>query len=387
MSVSGISAEDDDASWILVTGKSKKLAGRRNSSSSSSNGGSTSGKNDVAKSKVYFSMMDSSYQMTPLPTAIAISSHLIDVMSASHYVINICDKIKSILCLALYDNEVPSLALDDDLVSPRPPLGPLSAVPVPKPSDDLPSLSLILLGIGPFGYRQSFIQMCYAIALKKKLSQFYNLTVSAFDPCFTDFENRLLASFGVSILKENNFGRISSSNNAVFYMPHCPFQLYNNVLWSNWDRLHQTIIIGNRFSMYSMRRPQYTATTGGGGAAAVGGIVKGNCCVNLLGLVEEYPISLNEGDFIAMQSLNKLDFLNSNDSSCNTKRPSKSSPLQQHPFRISHDNFMKAFNDTSINYFDRRKLQLPESKSLLRELYPSVEEIDFVTQQDFEMNS
>ena len=380
-----IAVEDDDA-WILVTGKSKKLDGGRSSSSSHSNGGGgASSKNDVAKSKVYFSMMDSSYQMTPLPTAIAISSHLIDVMSASHYVINICNKIKStLLCLAL--DEVPSLALSlDGLVSPPP----LTAAPEPR--DVLPCLSLILLGIGPFGNRQSFIQMCYSIALKKRLSQFYNLTqVSAFDPCFTDFENKLLVSFGVSIIKENNFGKISSSNNAVFYMPHCPFQLYNNVLWSNWDRLQQTIIIGNRFSMYSMRRPQHTpttTTTAAGVSVGVGGIFKANCCVNLLGLVEEYPISLNESDFIAMQSLNKVDFLNSNDNSGKTKRPSKSSPSQQHPFRINHDNCMKAFNDTSINYFENKKLQLPESKALLRELYPSVEEIDFVTQQDSEMNS
>ena len=38
----------------------------------------------------------------------------------------------------------------------------------------------------------------------------------------------------------------------IFYMPHCNYNLYNNVLGTNWElnKLSKLILIGNDFSMY-----------------------------------------------------------------------------------------------------------------------------------------
>ena len=32
----------------------------------------------------------------------------------------------------------------------------------------------------------------------------------------------------------------------LFYMPHCPYRLYCNLLWANWHSLHKIFILGNR---------------------------------------------------------------------------------------------------------------------------------------------
>jgi predicted nicotinamide N-methyase len=47
-------------------------------------------------------------------------------------------------------------------------------------------------------------------------------------------------------------------------MPHCPYRLYVNLLWDNWDNLENVIIVGNSFSSYALRR----SLTQGGETAA-----------------------------------------------------------------------------------------------------------------------
>ena len=41
----------------------------------------------------------------------------------------------------------------------------------------------------------------------------------------------------------------------MFFMPHCPFRLYSNVLWANWSPslLSRVTIVGNSFSAYDSR--------------------------------------------------------------------------------------------------------------------------------------
>jgi hypothetical protein len=41
----------------------------------------------------------------------------------------------------------------------------------------------------------------------------------------------------------------------VFFMPHCPFRLYSNVLWANWspEALTRCCVVGNSFNAYDVR--------------------------------------------------------------------------------------------------------------------------------------
>ena len=45
------------------------------------------------------------------------------------------------------------------------------------------------------------------------------------------------------------------TDQTLFYMPHCPLGLYNNVIASNWERkkLEKIILVGNRLDFYDER--------------------------------------------------------------------------------------------------------------------------------------
>ena len=44
------------------------------------------------------------------------------------------------------------------------------------------------------------------------------------------------------------FGEADSAAE-LFFLPHCPKQLSNNLLWSNWrpDKLRRLVVVGNSF--------------------------------------------------------------------------------------------------------------------------------------------
>ena len=40
---------------------------------------------------------------------------------------------------------------------------------------------------------------------------------------------------------------IASTGRCLFYMPHCPYRLYCNLLWANMSCLDELVILGNRY--------------------------------------------------------------------------------------------------------------------------------------------
>lgn len=74
--------------------------------------------------------------------------------------------------------------------------------------------------------------------------------VRVYDPIFSETDVRLLDLFEISLIDENLEGKYRvSDKNVLFYLPHCPKQLTNNLLWANWGlNLSQCIIIANSFS-------------------------------------------------------------------------------------------------------------------------------------------
>ncbi|XP_040859536.1 SRR1-like protein [Ochotona curzoniae] len=71
-----------------------------------------------------------------------------------------------------------------------------------------------------------------------------------YDPLFSQLEIAVLSSLGMIVLRENEEGKRSVAGEpTLFYMPHCGTALYNNLLWRNWsvDALSRMLVMGNSF--------------------------------------------------------------------------------------------------------------------------------------------
>ncbi|KAG6447902.1 SRR1-like protein [Manduca sexta] len=82
--------------------------------------------------------------------------------------------------------------------------------------------------------------------------------VLAHDPIFYKSECAVLKELGIDVIAENNEGCyvISDEKITIFYLPHCPKQLTNNLLWSNWTvNLSNCILICNSFTSLVERQP------------------------------------------------------------------------------------------------------------------------------------
>lgn len=90
-----------------------------------------------------------------------------------------------------------------------------------------------------------------------------------FDPMCGEKEQTICSAFNIETLKENTNGKFdvmafdsgradedegNEGRLTLFYMPHCPYSLYGNVLWRNWENLSNLSILGNSFESYSLRR-------------------------------------------------------------------------------------------------------------------------------------
>jgi hypothetical protein len=68
-----------------------------------------------------------------------------------------------------------------------------------------------------------------------------------FDPLFAAKESLVCRSLGLFVSDENKKGKHKAAKGpTLFFMPHCPYRLYVNLLWENWDNLENVIILGNR---------------------------------------------------------------------------------------------------------------------------------------------
>jgi hypothetical protein len=115
------------------------------------------------------------------------------------------------------------------------------------------------LGIGNISHsRSSQLQFAYfrhiidhINPILKSDESYHQLSVEArlYDPLMSTDEVDLCEKYKILVDKANNKGKyvINSDSIYVYFMPHCPYQLYNNVIWSHWLSLERLIIIGNRY--------------------------------------------------------------------------------------------------------------------------------------------
>lgn len=74
-----------------------------------------------------------------------------------------------------------------------------------------------------------------------------DINIKIFDPLFSYREIELCKLLQLEISDENKKGKhFADSKHTLFFMPHCPYRLYVNLLWENWNNLENIIILGNR---------------------------------------------------------------------------------------------------------------------------------------------
>ena len=114
---------------------------------------------------------------------------------------------------------------------------------------------LVAYGIGNFSctkvtyHSASLWQLALALCVQKEVKAFtdFAIEIDFFDPCTTDDERRFLREqFEIYVLPSNDKGHyVAATMDTIFLMPHCPAQLYENVVWSNYHNLQQIVLIGN----------------------------------------------------------------------------------------------------------------------------------------------
>jgi hypothetical protein len=73
--------------------------------------------------------------------------------------------------------------------------------------------------------------------------------VVVFDPVLSESEKEILSRLNLSVGRINEEGKFPITDNTVFYFPHCPKHLTNNLLWSNWKKtsLSKVFLLSNSF--------------------------------------------------------------------------------------------------------------------------------------------
>lgn len=70
-----------------------------------------------------------------------------------------------------------------------------------------------------------------------------------YDPVLLSSDKEILEKLNFSVLSENKEGKYQADHSTLFYLPHCPKQITNNLLFTNWkpDYLNNLILICNSF--------------------------------------------------------------------------------------------------------------------------------------------
>ncbi|KXN73889.1 hypothetical protein CONCODRAFT_83265 [Conidiobolus coronatus NRRL 28638] len=114
-------------------------------------------------------------------------------------------------------------------------------------------VDIICYGIGsPSDSINAQYQLSYIYKLRNALNVKGKFEV--FDPVEQSKEDlEIYSDWGFEIIPHNEEAKRSIDNTpTIFYMPHCPKLLYNNVLGANWNlsKLDKIVVIGNRFELY-----------------------------------------------------------------------------------------------------------------------------------------
>lgn len=115
---------------------------------------------------------------------------------------------------------------------------------------------IICLGIGRIS---SCYIAKYQLSFISAIKEFFGVSnIKFFDPVLSSGEKQLLETLRYEVLTENTEGKYSVQHPTVFYLPHCPKQITNNLLFSNWnpDNIRNLILICNSFKSVIEKTPE-----------------------------------------------------------------------------------------------------------------------------------
>lgn len=174
-------------------------------------------------------------------------------------------------------------------------------------------MKLIAFGIGDCIHNSvSKIQFALLLLLQDFLIDFVQsnttsklkdceIQIQIFDPILLNFMNEfdvVCEYYKLIFLKSNDKAKIQVENDQtmfIYYMPHCPFTLYNNILWSHWYYLDNLLIIGNSFEAYEIRRCLSNSNH------------ESNCISLLEGIYNEISLSQQFIDVKYMKNLKNIE--------------------------------------------------------------------------------
>lgn len=123
------------------------------------------------------------------------------------------------------------------------------------PTNKLEFRDLVCYGVGNFA---SKVEPRWQLASIEALRELLSIeNTYYYDPCTSPFELEVLTELKINVLSENEQGSRPVTEATLFYMPHCPQSLYNNLLLANWktiDSLQNVFILGNSLHAYADRQ-------------------------------------------------------------------------------------------------------------------------------------
>lgn len=115
---------------------------------------------------------------------------------------------------------------------------------------------LVCFGIGPFTRNyQALHQLAFILSAQK---HFAIPEALYYDPIFRQSEKDLLQKLDCLVMSENCEAKYEADVETLFYMPHCPNCLTNNLLWRNWQPkyLKNIVLINNSFESLLCSKPE-----------------------------------------------------------------------------------------------------------------------------------
>lgn len=105
---------------------------------------------------------------------------------------------------------------------------------------------IVCYGLGSFSECNNAM---YQYGLLLELKDFLSCEVLLYDPIFKEVEKNILVDAGCCLIEENEQGKRKIVRTTLFYLPHCPNELLNNIISINLDvNLSKCIILSNSIS-------------------------------------------------------------------------------------------------------------------------------------------